>query len=193
MEFLKDKKLLRKEVLDRRKDIDKKEKEKMDEIIEEKLYESSYYKNAKNIFIYISYDSEINTRNIINNSLKAGKKIYVPRTEFKTKLMDAVEVTTLDNLTKSSYGILEPSIEESAIDPNELDLIIVPGVAFDESHGRMGYGAGFYDRYFKRINEKSLKKITKLAMAYDFQVINKVPMDKDDVPVDCIFTEKRVI
>lgn len=82
--------------------------------------------------------------------------------------MDVIEIIILDNLIKSLYGILEFLIEELVIDLNELDLIIVLGVVFDENYGRMGYGVGFYDRYFKRINEKSLKRIIKLVMVYDF-------------------------
>ena len=120
MAIFNDKKILRKEILTKRKNIDIVEKEEMDKKILDKFYESKYYREAKNIFIYISYDSEINTKGIINKALKDNKKIYVPRTEFKTRLMDAVEITSLDNLIESEYGILEPSIEEPHIDPNEL-------------------------------------------------------------------------
>ena len=193
MEIFNEKKILRKEILTKRKNIDIVEKEKMDRKILDKFYESKYYREAKNIFIYISYDSEINTKEIINKALKDNKKIYVPRTEFKTRLMDAVEITSLDNLIESEYGILEPSAEEPHINPNELDLIVVPGVAFDRNGGRMGYGAGFYDRYFKKINKDNIKKIKKLALAYDFQILEKIPMNEQDVPVSYIITEKEFI
>ena len=62
-----------------------------------------------------------------------------------------------------------------------------------EQGGRMGYGAGFYDRYFKKINKDNMKKITKLALAYDFQILEKVPMDEQDVPVNCVITENEVM
>ena len=190
MEIFNEKKILRKEILTKRKNIDIVEKEKMDRKISDKFYESKYYREAKKIFIYISYDSEINTKEIINTALKDNKKIYVPRTEFKTKLMDAVEITSLDNLIESEYGILEPSLEERHINPNNLDLIVVPGVAFDRYGGRMGYGAGFYDRYFKRISKDRIKK---LSLAYDFQILEKIPMNEQDVPVNYIITEKEFI
>ena len=193
MGIFNEKKILRKEILTKRKNIDIVEKEKMDRKICDKFYESKYYRDAKNIFIYISYDSEINTKEIINKALIDNKKIYVPRTEFKTRLMDAVEIISLDNLIESEYGILEPSIEEPHIEPNELDLIVVPGVAFDRNGGRIGYGAGFYDRYFKKINKDNIKKIQKLALAYDFQILEKVPMNEQDVPVNYIITEKEFI
>lgn len=193
MTIFDDKKVLRKRILTERKNINVVEKEEMDNKILDKFYKSEYYRKSKKIFIYISYDSEINTKGIINKALKDNKKIYVPRTEFKTRLMDAVEITSLDNLVESEYGILEPSIKQPHINPNEIDLIVVPGVAFDKQGGRMGYGAGFYDRYFKKINEDNMKKITKLALAYDFQIIEKVPMDEQDIPVNCVITENEVM
>ena len=145
MTIFDDKKVLRKKILTERKNINIVKKEEMDNKILDKFYKSEYYRKSKKIFIYVSFDSEINTKAIINKALMDNKKIYVPRTEFKTRRMDAVEITSLDSLVESEYGILEPSIKESCINPNELDLIVVPGVAFDRQGGRMGYGAGFYD------------------------------------------------
>ena len=193
MTIFDDKRALRRKILDERKNINIVKKEDMDNKILDKLYESEYYRKSKKIFIYISYDSEINTKGIINKALEDNKKVYVPRTEFKNRLMDAVEIMSLDNLVESDFGILEPSIKEPHIDPNELDLIVVPGVAFDKQGGRVGYGAGFYDRYFNKISEDNIKKIIKIALAYNFQVIEKVPMDKQDVPVNYIITEKEFI
>ena len=193
MAIFDDKKILRKRILTERKNINTVKKEVMDNKILDQFYKSEYYRKSKKIFIYISYDSEINTIGIINKALNDDKKIYVPRTELKTRLMDAVEITSLDNLVESKYGILEPSIKETHINPNEIDLIVVPGVAFDRQGGRMGYGAGFYDRYFNKINEDNMKRIIKLALAYDFQIIEKVPMDEQDIPVDYIITENEVV
>jgi 5-formyltetrahydrofolate cyclo-ligase len=193
MECFNIKKILRKEILEKRENIDIDIKKKMDKEILNRFYESKYYNEARNVFIYISYGSEIDTKDIINKALKENKRIYVPRTEFKTRIMDAVEISSLDKLIVNSYGILEPSENEPHIDPNGLDLILVPGVAFDRNGGRMGYGAGFYDRYFKKINGDNIKRITKLALAYDFQVIGEVPMEELDMPVDYIITEKEFI
>ena len=193
MTIFDDKKALRRRILNERKNINIVEKEEMDNKILGKLYDSEYYRKSKKIFIYISYDSEINTKGIINKALEDNKKIYVPRTEFKTRIMDAVEIRSLDNLVESEYGILEPSINEPHIDPNELDLIIVPGVGFDRQGGRIGYGAGFYDRYFNKISEDNIEGIIKLALAYEFQTLEKVPMNEQDMPVDCIITENEVI
>lgn len=187
------KKELRKSILDIRNNLDTDTKKENDNIIKNKLLESSYYKNAEKIFIYISYSSEIDTIEIIKKALKDGKEIFVPRTVFKTKAMDAVKIISLENLKKDRYGILEPEEGEPHINPDELDLIVVPGVAFDDRGGRIGYGAGYYDRYFKKISKERSKIIKKIALAYDFQVIEEVPMDEQDVKIDCIITEKYIL
>ena len=188
-----EKRILRKRSLDIRNSMLQDEKKKKDNTIRNKFLESDYYKASKNIFIYISYSSEINTIEIINKALVDGKRIFVPRTIFKNKLMDAVRIYSLDNMKKDRYGILEPGEDSSYINPDKLDLIVVPGVAFDREGGRTGYGAGYYDRYFKKISDERKKEIKKVALAYDFQVIDKVPMDKQDVRIDCIITEKEII
>ena len=187
------KKQIRREKLKIRREMTIEEKSNYDKIIKDKFFESSFYKESENIFIYISYDSEINTKDIIMRAIKEGKKIYVPRTEFSTKLMNAVRIENLDNLVECRYGILEPKKDEPFIDPNDLDLIVVPGVAFDKNGGRVGYGAGYYDRYFKRINNENKSKIIKLVLAYDFQLIDKVPTDEEDVLIDAVMTEKQFI
>lgn len=187
------KKQIRRDILKIRRDMDIEIKDGYDKIIEEKFFESSFYKQAKNIFIYISYDSEINTKRIINRAIKEGKNIYVPRTEFSTKLMNAVKINNFENMIESRYGILEPKKEEPFINPNDLDLIVVPGVAFDKNGGRVGYGAGYYDRYFKRIDKQNRLRVTKFALIYDFQLIDEVPTDEEDVLVDAVLTEKQFI
>lgn len=187
------KKQIRREKLKIRREMNIEEKSNYDKVIKDKFFESSFYKESENIFIYISYDSEINTKDIITRAIKEGKKIYVPRTEFSTKLMNAVRIENFDNLVESRYGILEPKKDEPFIDPNDLDLIVVPGVAFDKNGGRVGYGAGYYDRYFKRINNENKSKIVKLALAYDFQLMDKVPTDEEDVLIDAVMTEKQFI
>lgn len=187
------KKQIRREILEIRNNLSLEKKSNYDKLIANKFFESSYYREANNIFIYISYGSEIDTKCIIARALKEGKNIYVPRTEFSTRLMNAVKINNLNNLIESKYGALEPEKDKPFIDPNDLDLIVVPGVAFDEYGGRIGYGAGFYDRYFKKINDANKSRIMKLVLAYDFQLIDKVPTDEEDVSVDAVMTEKQFV
>ncbi|GAA0078202.1 5-formyltetrahydrofolate cyclo-ligase [Clostridium sp. CTA-5] len=185
MNLIEEKKELRKRILKIRNEMDLDNKIKSDKIIYNKFIQSEFYLQSNDIFIYVSYNSEIDTKNIIMKALEDKKNIYVPRTNYKTKIMEAVKILSLENLIEDKYGILEPAEDKSAEDPNKFDLIIMPGVAFDKCGGRMGYGAGYYDRYLEKIS----KPLNKVALAYDFQVINKVPTDVHDIPIEYIITE----
>ncbi len=151
------------------------------------LINTKEYINAKNIFIYIGFGSEINTKEYIKEFFKEGKTVLVPRTEIKSRKMEAIKITSLDNLKESKYGILEPSLNEKPFNEDEIDLIIIPGVAFDLNGNRLGYGGGFYDRFLSRT------KAYKIALCYDFQLLNKIETEEHDIPTDLIITEKRTV
>lgn len=189
MSLIEEKKELRKRILKIRNEMDLDNKIKSDKIIYNKFIQSEFYLQSNDIFIYVSYNSEIDTKNIIMKALEDKKNIYVPRTNYKTKIMEAVKILSLESLIEDKYGILEPAEDKSPEDPNKFDLIIMPGVAFDKYGGRMGYGAGYYDRYLEKIS----KPLNKVALAYDFQVINKVPIDIHDIPIEYIITEREDI
>ena len=140
-----DKKVLRKEMLIKRDNLSKDKKLFLDNRIKERLEEMKFFKEAEKIFIYVGFGSEINTIDYINDFLKEGKRIFIPRTNIEEKTMEAVEIKSLDNLEKDKYGILEPAKDIEAVDKVDLDLIILPGVVFDELGGRIGYGGGYYD------------------------------------------------
>lgn len=178
---------IRKSMIKKRDDSNN--RDEMDEIIKRKLKRSNFYKSSNNIFIYVGFKSEINTINYINEFLEDGKKVFIPRTDVKTKTMEAIEITSLRDLVRSDYGILEPKREKKAINKNQLDLIIFPGVAFDKKGYRIGYGAGYYDKFMKDIHNE----VFKVALCYDFQIVNNVPYEEHDVRVSCILTEKREI
>lgn len=182
------KKELREEVLNKRDKIVASDREEKDDIIISSLMNNKDYKNSKKIFIYIGFGTEINTLKYIDGFIKDGKEIYVPKVYLKRREIEAIRLTSLDMLERSKYGILEP-INDEIVDKEELDLIVVPGVAFDREGGRIGYGGGYYDKYFSRNN----KTVTNIALAYDCQMVNKVPVEEHDVKVDCIITEKEVI
>lgn len=91
--------------------------------------------------------------------------------------MDAVEISSLKNLKKDKYGILEPDELIPAVKKEDIDLIILPGVAFDKSGGRLGYGGGYYDKYLNSCPQD----ICKVALCYDFQIVENVPVEEHDV------------
>lgn len=183
------KKELRKIMIEKRDNIHKEEKAVMDKNIIFSLKEKEFYKNSENIFIYLGFGSEIDTMSYIQDFINDGKHIFIPRTDIKTKKMEAVEITSLDGLKENKYGILEPDNNKEEFYKNNLDLIILPGVAFDHSGRRVGYGGGYYDRYLEDID----KRIIKVALIYDFQLLENVPAEEHDIKADYIITETMSI
>lgn len=100
-----------------------------------------------------------------------------------------IKINSLENLVTSSYGILEPVGDKSNFNVDNLGLIVMPGLAFDKQGNRLGYGGGYYDKFLSS-NKIDNKKI---ALAYDFQVLDKVPSEKHDIKIDSIITEDNEI
>ncbi|MDD6771106.1 MAG: 5-formyltetrahydrofolate cyclo-ligase [Inconstantimicrobium porci] len=154
-------------------------KEEYDRQLVYKLTSSDIYKKAENIFCYIGMNDEIDTSILIEKAIEDGKNISVPKVTGKIT-MDAVIIDSLAKLKPvKPYGILEPIDDKDKMD--KIDLIIVPGLAFDNQGGRVGHGAGYYDYFIKRHKEAHT-----VALCYDFQVIDKVPEEEHDVKIEKI-------
>ncbi|MDF2987943.1 MAG: 5-formyltetrahydrofolate cyclo-ligase [Eubacterium sp.] len=143
---------------------------------------------------FVSFGSEVDTHTLIKNWLDQGKQISVPcieRVTKENKLMHAVRISDFDDLNQlGSFGILEPELNrENLVKPYDLDIIIVPGSVFDINKNRIGYGGGFYDRYLAGISGNCRK----IGVCYDFQVVDKVPYQEYDIPLDLLVTENRII
>lgn len=186
-----DKKILRKKILAKRAELVKDGKFYLSENVIENLVNTEYYKNAKNIMTFISFGSEIDTHEFIKDAIKEGKNIFVPVTFHETREMKPSLLKNFEELEKGYFNILTPKQEYIRyIDPMEIDMVIVPGAVFDRRGYRIGYGGGFYDRF---LSTKVRKDIPKIAIAFDLQIIDKVPTEDYDVPVDFIVTEKEII
>ncbi|MDY2630147.1 MAG: 5-formyltetrahydrofolate cyclo-ligase [Clostridium sp.] len=183
-----EKKILRNKILIIRNSLDKEVKEAMDDEIYNKLITSDLYIKAKNIFIYLSFGSEIQTNNIITKALRDGKEVYIPKVYKKNKLMKAVRLKSFNDLKENSMGILEPIDDSNYIDKREIDLILVPGVVFDLNGNRIGYGGGYYDRYLQDIKEIR----NKVVLAYDLQIVDSINPDIHDIAFDYIITNTRL-
>jgi 5-formyltetrahydrofolate cyclo-ligase len=175
---------IREIVKEKRKSIPKKAKEKMDDIIFNKVLESEAYKNAKLIFVYVSFEGEVDTHRIIKYALNHNKRICVPKIISIKEGFRAVEIKSFEELEEGAYNILEPESFENEVNEKDIDLILMPGVAFDKNGGRVGYGGAFYDRFLKNVRENALK----IALAYDFQIFDEVPMEEHDIRIDGIIT-----
>lgn len=174
------KKNLRK-LLKEKRNFLKQENKNADEIIFSRLINHPAFKDAKNIFCYISYGSEISTLKLAEHILSCGKTLTVPRCIDENGNMTAVEVSSLDSLKPGTFNILEPT-ETAAFDKNEINLAIVPGLAFDENGYRLGYGKGYYDRFLSDLNVK------KIGICHKELLLKNVPHNRFDVRMDEIIT-----
>ncbi len=157
-------------------------------MIKDKFFSLPEYRKAKIILFYVSIKGEVRTEKMISESLEKGKRILVPFADLKNKRLLISEINDLDDLSPGSFGIPEPkSPREFPLEG--IDLVVIPGIAFDRKGNRVGYGMGFYDRFLK-----TLRKGTPLiALAYDLQIVRKIPTDGKDVRVNKIITEKEII
>lgn len=176
---------LRQNMLHKRSELNSASKKKLDDLIYEKLISDKRISDARVIFIYVSYRDEVDTINFINYCLSKQKNVCVPKIISLKEGMKAVKIFTLNDLKPNKMGILEPKNIEYSVSPEELEMILLPGLAFDNEGGRLGYGGGFYDKFLSDVPEK----VIKLGLGYSFQVLDKVPMEQYDKPIDGIITD----
>lgn len=187
--IFRDKKEFRKYIIEKRDELDKVVKSQRNAKIITKLTDSKYYRCAQTIFVFVSFGSEVDTHGFIEQSLKDGKTVGVPKIITKEQGIEVLKITGLGDLKPGYYGILEPVEGCQPIASDDIDLIIMPGVAFDRSGGRIGYGAGYYDRYLAAMT----KSVRKIALGYSFQVLDYVPTEDFDIRIDGIITDEEVI
>ena len=156
--------------------------ENKDLAIKTSLFTQREFSKAKNVLFYVSTGNEVDTRKMILDCLTT-KNIYVPYVQENE--MKFSQIRSLNDLEKGIYGILEPKQKKD--EGVALDVVIVPGVAFDEEGNRIGYGKGYYDKFLKNTKAKTI------ALAYEAQIEDAVTCDEHDVPVQKIITERRVI
>ncbi len=149
--------------------------------IKKGLFALEEFKSAKTVMFYVSKDGEVDTIQMIKDTLRMGKRVAVPVTKVEKKELIASQILDLEKeLTRGPYGILEPKSGYVRPVPIEkIDLIVVPGVAFDKMGRRLGRGAGYYDRFLKKFH----KDVPFIGLAFDFQVVENLPTLSHDVPV----------
>ncbi|MFT9848885.1 5-formyltetrahydrofolate cyclo-ligase [Aneurinibacillus sp. REN35] len=146
--------------------------------------------NAERIFSFLSFGDEIELDGFIDWCIAEGKEVYVPKTYGKEKRMVPYRFKGWDVLIKGVYGIREPNENECMPwNGKSFDAIIVPGVGFTERGERLGYGGGFYDRFFAGFS--ILPPL--VAVCYEMQIVSSLPTEEHDRRVDRIVTEQRII
>ncbi len=140
---------------------------------------------AGTVLIYVSYRSEVDTGLLISYALSLGKEVCVPIVVSDCDMV-ASRLRACEDFGKNIYGIPEPTSTDE-VPRSKIDLVILPGCAFDEQKNRIGYGKGYFDRFLEGC------KATKIALAFEEQIVPQIPCDPTDVRMDVIVTPERVI
>lgn len=151
------------------------------------LLQIPQFLHAKTIMLYVSKQSEADTHHLFLHILHEGKQVVLPRTNVAKREITPYYVKRDAELDPSSFGVMEPSLECKICPTQEIDAIIIPGVAFDEKCNRLGYGLGFYDRFLKEA------KGVKIGICADAQILPLIPVEEHDIPMDYVVSEKRTI
>ena len=173
-----DKKELRAYIRQRKREMALSEIEEASRALAEQFYATEAYRQAKTIYGYLPYNQEVRTVPILEQALRDGKQVAVPKVCGEE--MKFILLTDLSQVSKGYAGIPEPIADEPvAVDPTA--LVLMPGLAFDRQGNRMGYGGGFYDRFLAQEPNHPT-----VALCYGFQMVEQLPTEEYDIPVDIV-------
>lgn len=179
-----DKKALRAEIREKKRAMTEQQIAMTSEALAQQLYAHPAYQNAKSIFGYLSYNQEVRTMPMLAQAQKDGKRVAVPKV-----IDDTMIFIWLDDLSRVELGycnIPEP-IDNGPEAVDETALVLMPGLAFDPTGRRCGYGGGFYDRYLEAHPQHPT-----LALCYGFQMFDRLDTDPHDIPVDYVLSQEVV-
>ena len=179
------KKEIRNYVFAKRKELTQVDADRFSRSICQKVLALPQFEQAACVFAYADYNKEAQTGEIIRAAWAAGKRVAVPKVTGPHQ-MKYYYLESMDQLEPGYYGIPEPAWGEEAAEEDA--LIIVPGVAFDENRHRAGYGQGFYDRYLSAHPNHPT-----VAIAFEFQIVDRVPAEPTDIFPELVVTEERII
>jgi 5-formyltetrahydrofolate cyclo-ligase len=176
---------LRKQAAQARDGLSQDERQAKSREIESRLFRLPELAASSTIMFFASFRSEVETVPMIRRALAEGKRVVLPKV--KGRDLALFEIRDFDrDVSAGAWGILEPHENEPAA-LDAVDLMVMPGLAFDERGNRLGYGAGFYDKLLVSFTK------TTVALAFEAQIVPEVPAARHDVPVKKIVTEKRII
>jgi 5-formyltetrahydrofolate cyclo-ligase len=158
-------------------------RERKSKAIKDKLFRTQVFKKAKTVMFYVAFGGEVNTLEMMKEARKLGKIIAVPVCKKNRITIRPCILDEHARLKKGPYGVCEPS-QEKVIPIQDLDLVIVPGLAFDKKGNRLGRGRGCYDRFLSRLP----KKTPSIGLAFVFQILPSIPATAHDVGVSRIIS-----
>lgn len=182
------KEAIRRRMLDKRWAMADVARGKAAQAIRKRLLGLAPVRDALRIFCYASRSPEVDTWELLAQLLDQGKEVYCPRMIVGNRL-EAVRIDDIEDLRRSKFGIFEPLDNSDIAEAATLDLTLVPGLAFARDGMRIGYGRGYYDRFFSDGGED----IVKIGLCYAFQVLDSLPVAPDDIGMDIIVTESEIL
>lgn len=178
-----DKQSFRAALINKRIRLDKAEKSVSDDVIFQRILHLDSFKKCECLLSYVSTDTEVDTKRIIEYALKHGKTVAVPKCERKSNIMRFYRINSLSNLEKGYFSILEPDRFCSELTEFENAFCIVPGLAFNNNGFRLGFGRGYYDRFL------SENKVFSVGICYKDFVLDNLPVESFDRAVDLLITD----
>jgi 5-formyltetrahydrofolate cyclo-ligase len=184
------KQALRAEMLQRRDSLPQHERQAKSALICDRLLKLPAMVRAGHIFCYVSYKSEVETHDLIRRMLANDRTVSVPWIDHNQRQLIPARIRSIErDLTPGRYGILEPRPERLSPAPvDEIDMVVLPGLAFSETGWRIGYGGGYYDRFLRASGKAAC------GLAFELQIVPDLPRDPGrDALLDCVVTEERVV
>ncbi len=151
--------------------------------IAQQLFELPAFRKAKTVLFYASLPGEVETFAMMQEAMQLTKRVALPSVQRNQKTMVPILTDSLADLQQGPYGISEPKPNAgNVIRPDVLDAVIVPGLAFDARHNRLGRGAGYYDRFLSGLSGRTAT----IGVAFDFQIVDCLPTEPHDVALHCV-------
>lgn len=183
------KKWLREQILARRDALSPALRAAASRDMTQKLLAEPGYINARSVLAYMGFGTEVETATFVAQVLHDGKLLALPRIHKASQSLRLHRVNRLDELVSGVWGIREPHVDAPTVSLDEIDFVLMPGVAFDRAGARLGYGAGYYDRLLAN----GARKAQRVTAAFDVQLVETVPTDERDQRLDIIITENQII
>jgi 5-formyltetrahydrofolate cyclo-ligase len=183
-----DKKEWRKKMKNTLSSLTKQEYEQYSYLISKALFSTKEWQEANVVGVTVSIPPEVDTWQLIREAWNQKKKVAVPKCIPSEKRLQFRRLNSFLELETVFYGLLEPIPERTAkIAPEEMDLLLVPGLAFMNNGYRLGFGGGYYDRFLEQYRGDTL------SLAFSCQIVSQLPVEEHDIPVQKIITEERII
>ena len=182
------KQTLRREMLTHRRSLSTEWIQANSAVITRSIADWTPFAQAKTVMMYLAMPDEPQVDQLITLAIAAGKTVCVPALGERPGHMEAVEITDINNVVFGTLGLRMPIKSASVIHPDDIDLILVPGVAFDISGNRIGMGAGYYDRFLCRAH-----RAVPAGVVWDFQIVPALLAEQHDVAVQYLFSEQQII